>query len=257
MARGILTVVTSKGQELELTVSEFADAETSLAVHDGKVYFGLGNDGKALSVIDADTGKELQRVAMQFPVFGPPSIARGKLYLGMGEGDYVSAGPEGPDGGEVRCLDLATLKTEWSYNLKKTVLGAVAVIEEGHKKKTEECKLYFGSCDGALYCLSEKGELLGKYQIPGKAAIKTSPAVTDKWVYIVTDRGLLIGLDRKTLTPRWEYRLGPQQFFISSPVVARGHVYVGTEKDGFFCIGEPETLPFWPNPLRRPQQDRQ
>ena len=48
VARGILTVVTSKGQELELTVSEFADAETSLAVHDGKVYFGLGNDGKAL-----------------------------------------------------------------------------------------------------------------------------------------------------------------------------------------------------------------
>ena len=102
---------------------------------------------------------------------------------------------------------------------------------------------------GPCIVCRKRAKLLGKYQIPGKAAIKTSPAVTDKWVYIVTDRGLLIGLDRKTLTPRWEYRLGPQQFFISSPVVARGHVYVGTEQDGFFCIGEPETLPYWPNPL--------
>jgi outer membrane protein assembly factor BamB len=245
--KGILTVVTPKGEDLELTVSEFPDAETSLAVYDGKVYFGLGNDGRALSVIDADTGKELQRIDMGYPVFGPASIANGKIYLGMGEGDYVNASPDGKEGGSVKCVDLATLKIDWSFSPKKTVLGAVAVMDS--KKGAAECKLYFGSCDGTLYCLSEKGELLGKYEVPGEAELKTSPAVTEKWVYIVTDKGLLIALDRKSLTPKWEYKLGPNQIFISSPVVARGHIYVGTQEDGFFCVGEVRTTPFWPNPL--------
>src|SRR5262245_10653099 len=193
------------------------DAETSLAVHEGKVYAGLGNNGKALAVLDADTGKELQRIDMPYPVFSPASIAGGKLYVGMGNGDYVSTGA----GGAVHCLDLKTLKTDWTYELSQTVLGAVAIKED---------KLYFGSSDGQLYCLDRAGKLIKKFD--AGAPIKTSPAVTDAHVFVVCDAGELFVLDRHTLAPAWSFRLGTAGMFYSSPVVAHDQVYVGTEKDG-------------------------
>jgi outer membrane protein assembly factor BamB len=215
----------------------YPDAETSLAVHDDKVYAGLGNTGKALAVLDALTGAELHRLEMPYPVFSPPAIADGKLYVGMGDGDYVVAG----QGGEVRCLDLASLKTLWTFPLPQTVLGAVAVKED---------KLYFGCGDQHVYCLSREGKLLGKRDTHER--IKTSPAVTEQHVFVVNDAGSLLAYDRHTLEPVWEARLGSAGLFISSPVVARGHVYVGTQSDGFLCVGKPASskrVPSWSAPL--------
>ena len=88
-------------------------------------------------VLDAETGKELKRLPMPYPVFGPPTIADGRLIFGMGEGDYVKPGK----GGEVRCLNLKTLEHEWSFSLEKTVLGAVAAKGD---------RLFFGCQDGFL-----------------------------------------------------------------------------------------------------------
>jgi len=212
---------------------DYPDAETSLAVHDGKVYAGLGNEGEGLRVLDAVTGAELHRLKMPYPVFSPAAISDGKLYIGMGNGDYVKTG----EGGEVRCLDLKTMKTDWSFDLPQTVLGAVAVKED---------KLYFGCCDGQVYCLSKAGRLLRKFNT--YAAIKTSPAVTDQHVFVVNDKGRLYALDRHTLESAWEFPLGSDGLFISSPVVARGHVYVGTQSDGLLCVGKPASTkqtPHW------------
>jgi outer membrane protein assembly factor BamB len=218
--------------------ADYPDAETSLAVHDGKVYAGLGNTGKALVVLDAATGAELKRVPMPYPVFSPPSIADGKLYLGMGNGDYVASG----EGGEVRCLDLATHETLWSFALPRTVLGAVAVAGD---------KLYFGCNDHHVYCLSRDGKLLRK-PFNSHAPIKTSPAVTDEHVFVVNDAGNLFALDRHTLEPVFpDYRLATGGLFISSPAVARGHVYVGTQTGGILCVGKPAStkrVPYWPAP---------
>ena len=57
---------------------DYPDAETSLAVHNGKVYAGLGFGGKALCVLDAGSGKELKRVPLKYPAFSPPTISEGK-----------------------------------------------------------------------------------------------------------------------------------------------------------------------------------
>ena len=220
--------------------AQFPDAETSLAVYDGKVYVGLGNDGAALVVLDAATGDELHRLKMPYPVFSPPAIADGKLYLGMGNGDYVKAG----EGGAVACINLKTFKTEWTFELPQTVLGAVAVKDD---------RLYFGCSDGQVYCLSRTGQLVKQYN--ASAPIKTSPAVTETHVYIVTDGGLLFALDRTSLEPVWQFRLGTDGLFISSPVVARGHVYVGTQSEGLLCVGKPASskrTPLWAAPLGGP-----
>ncbi|HUS93160.1 MAG TPA: PQQ-binding-like beta-propeller repeat protein [Phycisphaerae bacterium] len=221
----------------------YPDAETALAVHEGRLYAGLGNGGKALCVLDAATGAELVRVPTPYAVFSPPAIADGTLYFGMGNGDFVERGS--PPAGEVWRVDLAKLNAhksgpfapDWKIELPGTVLGAVAVAGE---------RVYFGSTDGHAYAADARGgEVVAKFD--AHAPICASPAVADRCVYVLTEAGMLYGLDRRTMECVWEYRVGTQERCISSPAVAGGRVYVGTQEDGFVCVGEPGAArqPLW------------
>jgi len=212
---------------------DFPDAETSLAVHEGKVYAGLGNGGRALCVIDAASGKLLARAATPYAVFSPAAIADGKLYVGMGNGDFVESGS--PPAGEVWQVDLArlgahrggALAPDWRVRVGGTVLGAVAVADE---------RLYFASADGQVHCVDRRtGRELATFD--AHAPVHASPAVAEQLVYVVTETGILYGLDRRTLEVAWEYKVGSAVRCISSPAVAGGKLYVGTQEDGFVCAG--------------------
>lgn len=207
-----------------LAGEKYPDAETSLVVHEGRVYAGLGIGGRALCVLDAETGAEIKRLPMPYPVFSPPSIDRGKLYVGMGEGDYIT--PDKTPAGQVCCLDLASLSIDWTYPIPGTVLGSVAVDGE---------RLYFGGSDGWLYCLLTDGELVAKFDC--RAPLLCSPAVAGDGVFVVNQSGTLLCLDRQTLKPRGEVLLGSGGRFISSPAVAGERLFVGTENHGFICLG--------------------
>ena len=220
----------------------FPDAETSLAVHDGRVYVGLGVGGNALCVLDAESGNELTRLDMPCPVFGPPTIDQGRLYVGMGDADYVN--PSDDSAGSVCCINLDMFKVEWSFDTPAAVLGAVAVDVE---------QLFFGCCDGCLYVLDREGELVRSWD--SHSPLLASPAVTDRFAYVVNRAGTLYALDRRWLEPVWEARLGQPGLYLSSPVVARGRVYVGTERDGLLCVGKPAPdvdVAVWPGHLGGP-----
>ena len=231
---------------------DYPDAETSLIAHGDRLYAGLGLGGKAICVLDAATGRELARIDTGLPVFGPPAIAGGKLYVGMGNGDYVHRAEEiGAEPlGEVWCVDLKTIKPDWKHRVGRTVLGAVAVRGD---------RLYFGSRDGYLYCVSTGGEPVAKFAT--HAPLIASPAVTDRHVFCVAESGMIYCLDRQTLELVWEFRLGTTPLFISSPAVARGHVYVGTQFDDLLCVGRPgepgeqpaQQQPLWPGRLGGPR----
>jgi len=205
--------------------NRYPDAETSLAACGDRVYVGLGQGGNALCILDAATGQELTRRPMPYPVFSPPAVEGGQLIVGMGRGDYVR--PIDDPAGSVRCFDLATLREQWSFPLGATVLGAVAVTEE---------QVFVGCCDGHVYLLDRAGHLLQKWN--GGSPIIAAPAVTDRLVYVVNQDGLLVALDARWLQPVWEARLGAPGRYFSAPVVAQGHVYVGTPEDGLQCLGE-------------------
>jgi len=208
----------------------YPDAETSLIAHGDRLYAGLGLGGKAICVLDAATGREIERIDTGLPVFGPPAVAGGKLYVGMGNGDYVHRAEEiGMEPlGEVWCVDMKTLTPDWKYRVGRTVLGAVAVRGD---------RLYFGSRDGYLYCVGTGGQPVARFA--AHAPIIASPAVTERHVLCVAESGMIYCLDRQTLELVWEFRLGTTPLFISSPAVARGHVYVGTQFDGLLCVGRP------------------
>ncbi|RPI62576.1 MAG: hypothetical protein EHM48_03865 [Planctomycetaceae bacterium] len=138
-------------------------------------------------------------------------------------------------GGAVWCLDAADGKEIWKYSVPKTILGAVAVSNG---------KVYAGCQDGILYCLNMKGELVDKWD--SHSPIITSPVAAQNTIYVVTQSGTLYGLDLVTFKPVWEVSL--DKSVISSPIVTKGRVYVGTDNHGLLCVGSPGTAkvkPVW------------
>ena len=244
------------------------DCEAPPAAHDGKVFFCLGMGGKAVVCVDADTGKKLWKVNTPYPVFGAPTVVDGKVVVGMGTGNMIQSAEAarqtelkklkekgwskdalaeeavrlGP-AGEVWCMSAETGEVLWSQKLQRTVLGAVAAADG---------RLYFGSRDHNLYSLGLDGKGLKAFDT--HEPIVTSPAVGHTHAYIVTESGILHCLEKNTLMPAWNMRIGTGGNSISSPAVARGHVYVGTINDGLVCLGGParDEEYLWAGPLGGP-----
>jgi len=246
----------------------YPDCETSPVAHEGRVYFGLGEGGCAVCCVDADSGEEVWRTSAPYPVFGSPSIAGGKLFVGMGNGNLIetaeqvrektltrmlaegaseaeiaAAGERLGPVGRIWALDVATGRKLWEFALDRTVLGTIAAADG---------RLYFGSRDGRLYCLTQDGEFVCKWD--AHEPILASPAVGTDHVYFVTENGRLYALERHGLHRVWEAVAGTGGRFLSSPAVARGHVYVGTGESGLVCLGQPaETRRFvWAGDLGGP-----
>ncbi len=233
---------------------EFPDCETSPIASGGKVYFGLGIGGQGVCCADTQTGKILWKTDTPYPVFSSPSLSDGNIYFGMGHGDFVNTAEsvaanlrtklisQGKSKeeieqavagirpiGEIWCLNAESGEKQWDFKVDRTVLGAIAVDGD---------RLYFNSRDKHVYCLGTDGTLINKWN--AKEAIITSPAIGREYIYAVTEGARLYGLDKKTMTPVWDVTLGTDPPF-SSPALARGHIYVGTIKNGFLCVGEPSS----------------
>ncbi|KPK80796.1 MAG: hypothetical protein AMJ81_11310, partial [Phycisphaerae bacterium SM23_33] len=213
---------------------DYPDCETSPIAHDGKVYFGLGEGGCAVVCVDARSGEEIWRTPAPYPVFSSPTLSRGKLFVGMGNGNLIEtaeavrekkikkmrqAGLEEAEidrraaklapAGEVWCLNPNDGKVIWSYPLPRTVLGAIAAAEG---------RIYFGCRDGKFYCLTTEKEVVGR-PFDAHDPIATSPAVGTDHVYFVTEKGRLYCLDRRTLQRVWDMPVGTAAPFLSSPAV--------------------------------------
>lgn len=254
----------SKGQPQvlwHLNGSDFADCESSPIVRDGIVYFGLGEGGTAVCAVQAATGQLLWKLMTPYPVFASPAIADGKLLIATGNGNYVQSAADllamklqalrDDDAtaeqlaaaserykavGEVWSIDLVSHAVDWKFSTSDAVLGTIVPTSDS---------IYFGSRDGHMYCLSMSGEVKAKYNV--REPIIASPAIGTKHVYCSTSSGRLYCLDKTTLKPVWDRSLGPGEMFSSSPVVAHGHVYIGTAQQGLACIGRPgdPEVPTW------------
>jgi outer membrane protein assembly factor BamB len=245
------------------------DADTSPAVHDGRVVVGCGMHGNSICCLNAETGEELWRIATPYPVFGAPTLVGGRVVVGMGNGNFVESAEEvkrkeldylrkqgrtseelaaaektlGP-AGEVWCLDEKTGKVQWEFATGDVVLGAVAAGKD---------RLFFAGRDGFVHALSTTGKEVGRWN--AHAPIVASPALSGPLLYIVTENGKLYGLRADDMELVWEATLGFSGPFLSSPAVAHGHVYVGSQQDGLLCIGRPggrKQEPCWAGGLGGP-----
>ena len=254
--------------DMGLDGSNTFHCDSSLAASAGCVYFTSaelhGCDWSGVACVDAATGKCKWKVDTDMSVWGSPTIVSNRLFVGMGNGNMVESAeqywtrkqkelrdqgrtqkeidalaPKYAPGGLLLCLDVATGKKIWSRPLAKSLLGAVAAADG---------KLYFAAVDGVLTCISVDNELLGQW--PSQEAINTCPAVGSNLVYVTTTSGRFFGIDRRTMKPVWQTRLGSGKDFTSSPVVAGGHIYIGTPEEGLLCMGNPanrQVEPIWSN----------
>ena len=218
---------------------------SSAAVHD--------QDWNGIVCVDAASGQEIWHTDTPLPVWGPPTLVGDRLFVGMGNGTRAesaeqawerkqqemsahgakqntieAAAPNFIPGGELWALDAASGRTLWTRKLHQTLSGAVAAADG---------RLYFAARDGLFTCVTLDNELVAQWD--AHEGIEASPAIGSNHVYVVTESGRLCGLDRHTLLPVWQARLGKGDLFVSSPAIGNGHIYVGTPGSGLVCMGYP------------------
>jgi outer membrane protein assembly factor BamB len=253
-----------------LAGDEYRDCESSPLVVDGVVYFGLGEGGQAVCAVDALSGTLRWRRETSHPVFAPVSWAvaadgKQQLIVGLGRGNFVQSAEdlwqaklqelqaaqatadeierkrsELAPGGEVWSLDPATGEVVWKLRLPETVLGAIAVAEDG---------FYVGCRDGALYQVAyggpRAGEIMRRWD--AREPIVSSPAVTERRLLITTLTGRVHCLNRATLEPSWSVATGSGGSSFSSPTIVSDRLIVGTADQGLvgLSLSARERPPVW------------
>jgi len=242
---------------------KYPDASGSAGAYRDWILVPMGRwGGEAVAALDADTGEEVWRIQTPYPVFSGPTVseALGLCFIGMGTGNMIQTAEEALPGelerlrqrgateaeieaararlgpaGEVWAIDLATREVRWRYRTAQSVIAQIALDGDF---------IYFGARDGSVHKVAAAtGERAAVWQ--GHDPILASPAVAKDHVYVVTNAGRLVALDKRRLTPQWDEPIGGAPS-ISSPAVARGRVYVGTTGNGLLCIGSAERAPAAP-----------
>ncbi len=117
-----------------------------------RVYFGSGVDRNekkdkgetSAFCLEADTGKQIWKAAMPYPVWSTPIVKDGFVYISTGNGDvYDDAQPPDKPGGALVCLDDKGEK-KWTFDVLNGIIEAPAV---------DGTRVYFGCRDGQIYCL--------------------------------------------------------------------------------------------------------
>lgn len=202
-------------------------------VHNGRVYFGSGYATKALFCLDANRGRLAWKKDFAVPVWGAPALAGGKLYVGIGNGNFDES-DEHPQGAAL-CLDPETGEEVWRFgDVKDGVLTSIAVSEN---------RAVFGSRDGACYALdATTGQLAWRTDI--EVPILSSPAISGTHVLLGTDDGLLFCLDLEDGGEVWFYDTNDDLMVFgqddgriqSSPAVADGKVIFGASNGNVYCL---------------------
>ncbi|MEY4179405.1 MAG: hypothetical protein RLY70_2979 [Planctomycetota bacterium] len=238
--------------------ARYADAETALLVDGGLVYAGLGRGGEAVCLLDAATGRELDRLPTDWPVFAPPAASGSSVFIGMGDADF--ANPSGGDrnapvelrgagrraatsqgragttgdsrtGGAVWRLERGTLRVVWRRELPGAVLGLVACPGG---------EVIAGCGDGRVYAIAADNGNPRSWSTG--AALSAPLAVAGQYVYGVNHGGWLFAIDRQAAgeSLAWRWRIGEPGPYVSGPVVAGEWLVVGTPNDGLICV-EPDS----------------
>ena len=223
----------------------YPDAETALLVDGGVIYAGLGYGGESLVLLDASTGRELDRLATAWPVFSPPAAAEAAVYIGMGDADFAnpagtkrstrrgpSGGNQGADpsrdsGGAVWRLERGGLRVVWRRELPGAVLGLAA---------SPDGELIASCGDGRVYGIAADNSAVRSW--PTGAAISAPLAVAGRYVYGVNHGGWLFAIDRQAMGESllWRWRLGEPGAYVSGPVVVGDWLVLGTPRDGLVCV---------------------
>jgi len=238
----VLAVRLSDGKEL--WQHRVNDPESSPVVDRGIAYIGSGINGSKVVALRIETDEELQQKGLDrvvwevdtpYPATGTVTLADDLLLIGCGKGDYVFAAPD--PAGVVLALDRATGEVRWQQQVDDAVLGPIAA---GHGKAV--CPVRNGEVIALDLGAAEGDRVLWRQKISRDTPVLAGPAFTGDYVYAVSQDGYLVVLDGadgnvlQRLYINAEDKPGEMGLSLSSPIVAGGRVYVGSETGGLQCF---------------------
>jgi len=206
-------------------------------VVDDYVYFGSGYSYKGVLCVSAGDGQLIWKRDFRAPVWGAPSFAEKRLYIGVGNGNFNESDPT--PFGEVRCLSPTDGKDIWRFtDVKDSVLTSVAVSDN---------LAVFGSRDGACYALdAQNGALVWRTDIG--IPIVSSPAIAGHYVLFGADDSKLHCLNLENGQEVWTFDTTDDILIFmetgsiqSSPTVVPGMVIFGASNGNVYCLGGNES----------------
>lgn len=244
----VLAVQVSTGRKL--WEYQLNDPESSPVMRDGIVYIGSGFNGNAVVALRTETDEALKskgldrlvwRSPTPYPATGTITLADDLVLVGCGNGDYVFVDPR-PQG-SVLALDRRTGKPCWEVKLPDAVLGRIAVRDGKAAVPVRNGEVVMIDLNvGRGSPAPAAGRILWRQRISGEKAILAGPAFTGAYVYAVSQDGRLAVLDAKDGRLVEKHNLnakgkpGEMGLAVSSPTIAGGRLYVGSETGGLRCF---------------------
>jgi len=236
----VMAVRISDGKEL--WKYPIRDPESSPVISaEGVCYIGSGFGGNQLVALRTETDAELKAAGLErviwraetpHPATGTVTLCGDLVIVGCGNGNYVYANPD--PAGAVIAFNRHTGKKVWAASMPDAVLGAVAA---GGGKVV--CPVRNGEV--VVLGLSD-GEVIWRQRVNEKSPVLAAPALAGRIVYAVSRDGTLAALDALKGRAIETHRLndeaapGDMGLSLSSPIVAGGWVFVGSETGGLRCF---------------------
>jgi len=236
----VLAVRISDGKELWRC--PIKDPESSPVISaDGVCYVGSGFGGNQLVALRTETDEELKsagaerviwRAETPYPATGAVTLCGDLVIIGCGNGNYIYANPN--PAGAVIAFNRLTGKKVWDTGMPDAVLGAIAV-DAGKAV----CPVRNGEVVGLD--LSD-GRVIWRQRVNAKSPVLAAPALAGRVVYAVSRDGTLAAIDSRKGRIIEAHHLndpsapGEMGLSLSSPVVAGGWVFVGSETGGLRCF---------------------
>ncbi len=105
-----------------------------------------------------------------------------------------------------------------------------------------DSKIFFGSDDTFIYCISAKDGSL-VWKVKTGGRVISSPAILDGVVYCGSNDRKLYAIDAESGSNIWSFETG--NVIISSPAVVGDYVYFGSYDTNFYCVERHEKTLKW------------
>jgi len=225
------------------------DPESSPAIGpDGTVYIGSGFQGNAVVALRNGTDEQLKaaglerlvwKAPMPYPITGAVTLYGDAVIVGGGNGDYVFA--DRNPAGVVAALDARTGAVRWQKPMPDSVLGAIAVANG-----RAVCPVR----NGHVTVLNvADGSVIWSAAVNGNNPVLAACALAGEYVYAVSRDGYMVVFNAADGTVVERHGINDpsapatEGLCVSSPVVAGGHVYVGSENGGLRCFAGGKNIP--------------
>ena len=213
--------------------------EVYFGANDGYIYamdingFKNGNDGvwQAEQNISNLNGDVLWKYNVGDSICSTPAVFIDYVYITVG---VPNSSIINNNIYKIICLNRNTGSLVWNYKTGNHIVSSPAIAEN---------RVYFGSLDGKIYCLSTDTNITQWAPRSTTGEIFGSPAVwpdgASGRLLIGSTDGKLYCYNAQTGTTAWEKML--DSAIISSPAVVNNRIFINSKLGKLYCLGSPDT----------------